>query len=220
MPGRRLVADSCAVGRPHLIRFRRWSSGGTGRVHVGHYGAGCTRCRRNEPTPIRRQSPDSGASTANPPQVPQGPPKVTEERAPGHGPLKDTPVTRTAPPPLEAAAPDCRGGGNLHDPRHLAREAESRVPVTVTGKPGGAGRAFNRKTGICRYAVVFVPPGGRGRARHTAQRYRTGGTGIRGTGLRDLLVAKDKRPGRTVSRTRQEERWPGAPAKPGATSLA
>ena len=49
-----------------------------------------------------------------------------------------TPRPRTALPPLEAAAPDCRGVGNLHDPRCLAREAESRVPITVvreTGRP-------------------------------------------------------------------------------------
>ena len=49
----------------------------------------------------------------------------------------------TAPPPLEAAAPDCRGEAICTTPC-LARKAESRVPVTVIPRNrASVSHAFN-----------------------------------------------------------------------------
>ena len=72
------------------------------------------------------------------------------------------------------------GGGNLHDPRCLAREARGRVPDTVYGGTGRRGHVFNGETGISRYGAVLFGHRRKGWcSRHIAHRYRTGGTGIR-----------------------------------------
>ena len=66
-------------------------------------------------------------------------------------------------------------------------------PLRYNAQPGDGGHAFNGETGISRYAAVLLRQ--EEGAVHTAHRYRTGGTGTRGMGLRDLLAGEDKEPG-------------------------
>ncbi len=102
----------------------------------------------------------------------------------------------TAPPPLEAAAPDCRGG-----------RQSTRPPLPCEGSGGpctGYGIRRNRSAGSRlqgrngnrspRGRVLFARRKG-SCTRHTAHRYRTGGDRDQGIGLRDLLAGEDKEPG-------------------------
>jgi hypothetical protein len=63
----------------------------------------------------------------------------------------------TAPPPLEAAAPDCRGGGNLHDP--LALRGKQRAVYPSRQYRGTGRRSVTPsmgETGMSRYAAVLL----------------------------------------------------------------
>jgi hypothetical protein len=127
----------------------------------------------------------------------------------------------TAPPPLEAAAPDCRGGRQSTRPRCLAREAESRVPVTVyrgTGRRGSRLQWRNRNKSL-RGRVASLQEEG---AVLPSQGVPVPDRGDRDQGRRPARPpgGKRKRRGRTVSRSRQRRKWPGDARQTRATFLA